>query len=254
MRGLVFCLLVFALGLGTGFLVTSPLAGARTAVDGTLTGSVGTSSDGNASTISLSASTVAPGTYEFDITDYATIHNFDLLGPDDVSIDKTTIADTGAVVWMVTLSPGVYTYHCDAHAATMRGTLTVTGGTTSTSTTTGNSTTGTTSTTASTTTAPTTTTTPTTTATGGGPLKVRIAAVHATRKFVVVTVKANELTRAVATLTRRGKRLARSAGDGKTLKLRLKPRHSLAPGSYVVRVVVKCCGTSATAKKTIRIR
>jgi len=46
----------------------------------------------------LSASTVAPGTYEFDITDYATIHNFDLLGPGNVSIDKTTIAGTGSVV------------------------------------------------------------------------------------------------------------------------------------------------------------
>jgi hypothetical protein len=62
------------------------------------------------------------------------------------------------------------------------------------------------------------------------------------------------LTRAVATLTRKGKRLARAARDGKTLKLTLKPRHSLTPGGYVVRVTVKCCGTSATAKKTIRIR
>jgi plastocyanin len=239
MRGLALCLLVFALGLGTGFLVTTPLAGARTALDGTLTGSVGTSSDGNAKTITLSASTIAPGTYEFDITDYATIHNFDLLGPGNISIDKTTIAGTGSVVWVVTLSPGVYTYHCDAHPSTMNGTLTVTGGSTSTSTTTPTATT------------PTTTTK---TTTGGSPLKVRIAAVHATRKLVVVTVKANQLTRAVATLTRKGKRLARSARDGKTLKLTLKPRHSLAPGSYVVRVTVKCCGTSTTAKRTIRIR
>jgi hypothetical protein len=49
-----------------------------------------------------------------------------------------------------------------------------------------------------------------------------------------VTVKANQLTRAVATLTRKGKRLARSARDGKTLKLTLKPRRSLARGSYRV--------------------
>jgi hypothetical protein len=81
MRGLVLGLLVFALGLGAGFLVTSPHAGAQPAVDGTLTGSVGTSSNGNAYSISLSAASVPAGTYEFDITDYATIHNFDLLGP-----------------------------------------------------------------------------------------------------------------------------------------------------------------------------
>jgi plastocyanin len=250
MRGLVLGLLVFALGLGTGFLVTSPLAGARIAVDGTLTGSVGTSSSGNAFSISLSESTVPAGTYEFDITDYATIHNFDLLDPDNVSVDKTTVAGTGSVVWMVTLSPGVYTYHCDAHPTMLKGTLTVTGGTTSTSTTTGASTTST----STSTTTPSTTTAPTTTDTGGSPLKVRIASVHATRKLVVVTVKANQLTRAAAVLMHKGKRLARTARDGKTLKLRLKPRHSLARGSYVVRVEVTCCGTSATAKKTIRIR
>lgn len=230
--------------------MTSPLAGAHAAVDGTLTGTVGTSSNGNAYSISLSASTVAPGTYEFDITDYATIHNFDLLGPGNVSIDKTTIAGTGSVVWTVTLSPGVYTYHCDAHSGTMKGTLTVTGGTTSTSTTTGTSTTGTTATTAP----PTTTSPPTTTTTGAAPLTVRIASVHATRKLVVVTVKANQLTRAVAVLTRKGKRIARSARDGKTVKLMLRPRRPLARGSYVVRVTVKCCGTAATAKRTIRIR
>jgi plastocyanin len=264
MRGLVLGLLVFALGLGAGFLVTSPLAGARTAADGTLTGSVGTSSSGNAFSISLSESTVPAGTYEFDITDYATIHNFDLLDPNNVSVDKTTIAGTGSVVWVVTLSPGVYTYHCDAHPTMLKGTLTVTGGTTSTSTTTGttatstststSTTTPTTTTAPTTTTTPATTTTPTTTATGGNPLKVRIASVHVTRNLVIVTVKANQLTRATAVLLHKGKRLARTARDGETLKLRLKPRHSLAHGSYVVRVSVTCCGTSATAKRTIRIR
>jgi hypothetical protein len=247
-RSAALCLLFFALGLGVAILITSPGAGAGTAVDGTLTGSVGTSGNGNAFSISLSASSVPAGTYEFDITDYATIHNFDLLGPDNVSIDKTTIPGTGSVAWIVTLSPGVYTYHCDAHPSMIHGTLTVTGGTTSTSTT------GATSTTGTTTTAPTTTTTPTTTGGGPGPLKVRIASVHATRNLVVVTVAANQLTRAVAVLLHKGKRLAHAAGDGRKLKLRLRPRRALAPGSYDVRVTVACCGSSATAKRTIRIR
>lgn|GEM_PF-1155533 len=244
MRSAALCLLFFALGLGAAILVTSPGAGAGTAVDGTLTGSVGTSGNGNAFSISLSASTVPAGTYEFDITDYATIHNFDLLGPDNVSIDKTTIPGTGSVAWIVTLSPGVYSYHCDAHPSMMHGTLTVTGGTTSTSTT------GTTTTT----TAPTTTTPTTTTGSGPGALKVRITAVHATPKLVVVTVAANQLTRAVAVLLHKRKRLAHAAGDGTKLKLKLRPRRALAPGSYVVRVTVSCCGSSATAKRTIRIR
>jgi plastocyanin len=251
-RNALLYVLVFAFGLGTAILVTSPRAGA--AVDGTLTGSVGTSGNGNAFSISLSASTVPAGTYEFDITDYATIHDFDLIGPDNVSIDKTTIAGTGSVAWIVTLSPGVYTYHCDAHSSTMNGTLTVTGGTTSATSATATSTTTSTTTSSTTqTTTPPTTTTPTTTG-GVSPLKVRIASVHATRKLVVVKATANQLTRTVAVLLHRHKRLARAAGDGKTLKLKLRPRHALARGSYVVRVKVVCCGSSATAKKTIRIR
>jgi hypothetical protein len=32
------------------------------------------------------------------------------------------------------------------------------------------------------------------------------------------------------------------------------PRHALARGSYVVRVTVVCCGSSAPARKTIPIR
>jgi plastocyanin len=243
-RNVLLYLLAFALGLGAALLVASLGAVARAAVDGTLTGSVGTSGDANAFSISLSSSTVPAGTYEFDITDYATVHNFDLIGPDNVSIDKTTISGTGSVVWTVTLSPGVYTYHCDAHPSTMNGTLTVTGGTASTSTT------STTSSTTQITTPPPTTTT----GAGSSPLKVRIASVHTTPKVVVVRAAANQLTRVVAILLHKRKRLARAATDGKTVKLRLKPRRALAPGSYVVRVTVVCCGSSATAKKTIRIR
>jgi plastocyanin len=251
-RNALLYLFVFALGLGTAILVASPGSVAHAAVDGTLTGIVGTSGNGNAFSISLSSSTVPAGTYEFNITDYATLHNFDLLGPNNASIDKTTIAGTGSVVWTVTLSPGVYTYHCDAHPSTMNGTLTVTGGTTTATSTTSTSTSTTSSTTQNTTPPP--TTTPTTTAGGDGPLKVRIASVHATRRVVVVKAAANQLTRVVAVLFHKRKRLARAATDGKTVKLKLKPRRALAPGTYLVRVTVVCCGSSATAKKTIRIR
>ncbi|MGH3054580.1 MAG: hypothetical protein ACRDL7_06335, partial [Gaiellaceae bacterium] len=87
-----------------------------------------------------------------------------------------------------------------------------------------------------------------------GPLAVRIVSVHSTRRHVVVSVAANQLTRATVVLLHKGKRLARAAGDGKKLTLRLKPRHSLAPGKYVVQVRATCCGSSATAKKTIRVR
>ena len=257
MRIILLCVLLFAVGLGSAFVVASPGASATSTVDGILTGSVGTSTDGNAFAISLSASTVPAGTYEFDITDSATIHNFDLLDPGGVSIDKTSIAKTETDTWTATLTPGTYTYRCDAHPSILMGTLTVTGGTTSTSTPstpTGTSTSTPGSTQSSTITGSTTTTGTANTGAPVAALKVRIASLHATRKLVTVSVAANQLTRAVAVLTHKGKRLARAAGDGKKLTLRLKPRRALAPGSYLVRVTVACCGSSSTTKKTIRIR
>jgi hypothetical protein len=99
----------------------------------------------------------------------------------------------------------------------------------------------------------TTATTQTTQTTTAG-LAVRITSMHASRSLVKVSAKANELSRVVAVLLRKGKRLARAAKDGTSVSLRLKPARALAPGRYVVKVTVKCCGSSATAKKTIRVR
>jgi hypothetical protein len=232
-RALLVSLLVFGLGLASAVLVVSPHAGTQTtAVDGTLTGSVGTSGNPNAFAISLSASTVPAGQYELDITDWATVHNFDLCAGSTCtgsnSIDATDIAGTGSVQWIVDLAPGTYFYQCDAHHS-LHGTLTVTG--------------------PGTTTTQTTQTTQTTTAALG----VHITSTHATRTLVKVSAQANQLSRVTAVLLRRGKRLARTATDGMHVSLRLRPAHRLTPGRYVVKVTVKCCGTSATAKKTIRV-
>src|SRR5579862_1872952 len=133
MRTLLLGLLLFGLGIAGAVLVARP-AGAQTqAVDGTLTGQVGDpgTAGKNDYVIQLSAETVPAGTYELDITDYATIHNFDLRSPSNTVVDKTTIAGTGTATWTVALSPGVYTYQCDAHSYSMSGTLTVTASTTS---------------------------------------------------------------------------------------------------------------------------
>jgi hypothetical protein len=78
--------------------------------------------------------------------------------------------------------------------------------------------------------------------------------VHATSKLVTVKVAANLLTRVTVVLLRKGKKVATAARAGKTLTLSLRPGHTLAPGSYTVRVRVACCGASATATKTVRIR
>ncbi|HLX32698.1 MAG TPA: hypothetical protein VKR79_08005 [Gaiellaceae bacterium] len=296
MRKLLIGMLLFGLGLGGAVLVTSPGAGART-LDGTLTGGV-SAGNPSASLITLSASSVAAGTYTFDITDSAPTHDFELLNPSGVSVDNTGNSDAameGSFTWTVTLTPGTWHYRCHFHTGSMTKTLTVTGGTTSTSTTTmttstttQTTTTGTTATTATTATTgttattattdtgttdttttdttttdttptttdttPTTTTAPTTTSGGGGGgLHVRIVSVHATSKLVKVTAASNQLTRVTAVLLHKGKKVASAAADGKKVKLSLKPRQALAPGSYTLKVKVACCGTSATATKTIKI-
>jgi plastocyanin len=64
-----------------------------------------------------------PGTYTISVDDQASLHNFDLNGP-GVS-QATSIDGTGKATWTVTLSDGKYTYMCDAHPQTMRGTFTV---------------------------------------------------------------------------------------------------------------------------------
>lgn len=252
MRKLLLGLLLFGLGIAGAVLLARP-AGAQTqAVDGTITGQVGDSGSGaNDFVISLSTSSLpAAGTYEFDITDYATIHNFDLLAPGGASVDKTSIAGTGTATWTVALSPGVYTFQCDAHAYSMSGTLTVQGGTTSTSTTATTDTAPTTSTTPTTTTTPTTSTTPTTTP--PIPLKARIVSARAAAHSVTVKVSSSTKGHAVAQLFKGTKRLAK-ASHTVPGTIVLKPSRSLKPGRYTVKVRITAAGTAASAEKTVRV-
>jgi hypothetical protein len=235
MRNFVVGLIVFCLGLAAAFSIAAPSGDARAAVDGTITGGVAAGAP-NPSLLSLSVTSVPAGTYEFDITDSATIHNFDICPGSNrcttgTSLDKTSISGTSSVVWDIALTPGTYTYQCDMHSS-MTKHFTVTG--------TGTTTTGTTATTG------------TTQTTTQAALSVRIASTKAKRSGVTVTAVASQLSRVTAVLLRKGRKVASAAKDGTRVTLRL--RKSLAPGRYVVKVTVKCCGTSATAKKTIRVR
>jgi hypothetical protein len=138
MRKLLISLTVIALGLGGAYLALSPSAGAHSLT--TITGQVGTSGTPDAYSISLGVSSpLAPGVYQLDITDYSTIHNFDLCrgpsctpgggpyGTGGNTIKTTDIAGTGPVSWMVNLAPGVYNYQCDAHSSQLRKQFTVAG-------------------------------------------------------------------------------------------------------------------------------
>lgn len=105
---------------------------------------------------------VPAGTYDIEVTDSSSLHNFDLKQPDGTTVHATDVAGTGTVTWTnVDLSPGTWSYLCDAHPTLMYGSFTVTGGSTTSTGSTSASTSASTSTatsTAGTTTAPSTST------------------------------------------------------------------------------------------------
>ena len=68
--------------------------------------------------------TVKAGTYRIKVEDKATIHNFRLRGP---GVNKaTSVPGKAETIWTVRLSKGTYTYLCDPHASSMRGSFKVT--------------------------------------------------------------------------------------------------------------------------------
>jgi plastocyanin len=70
---------------------------------------------------------VPAGTYTIEVRDQSTMHNFHLSGP---GVDERTDVETvGVVTWTVTLQDrSRYTYVCDPHNTTMRGSFTTGGG------------------------------------------------------------------------------------------------------------------------------
>jgi plastocyanin len=68
--------------------------------------------------------TVKAGTHRIKIEDKGTIHTFHLIGP---GVNRSTsIPGRSETVSVVNLKPGTYTYFCDPHASTMRGSFRVT--------------------------------------------------------------------------------------------------------------------------------
>jgi hypothetical protein len=270
MRAVVLGLVVFALGLATAALVASPRAGAR-ATAGSLSASVGPGF-----TISMSADSVTEGAYTITVSDQSAIHNFHLSGP---GVNKaTSISGQGTATWSVTLQPGTYSFVCDAHAATMNGSLTVTAATTTstaaTTTTTASTTTTTTQRTTTqattsqetTTAAETTTVAETTTAAAmttteatttqpapPPPLHASIASAHAAGRTLTVKVSANRPGRGVASLFAGKHRLAHAAGRVPG-RLVLRAAHRLRRGRYVLRVRVTAGGATVAKSRAIRMR
>jgi hypothetical protein len=63
------------------------------------------------------------GTYEVQVHDNSTVHNFHLTGP---GVDRKTEIDfKGTETWTVTFTDGLYRFVCDPHASFMNGSFAV---------------------------------------------------------------------------------------------------------------------------------
>ena len=67
--------------------------------------------------------TLTAGTYTINVEDESSMHNFHLIGP-GVDEEITEVAFEGERTVTVQLEPGEYTFQCDPHASSMRGTFT----------------------------------------------------------------------------------------------------------------------------------
>ena len=89
----------------------------------------GTVGQGDAFTISLNdpqghaLGTIAAGTYQLTVHDDSSIHNFHITGSG--VDDKTSVSSAETKTFTVNLSPGTYTFLCDIHPTSMKGTFQV---------------------------------------------------------------------------------------------------------------------------------
>ena len=117
--------LLFPLALAGIALAAAAAGSAATAKSTGLTGEVGPGYSIEVKLNGRDLKTIKAGTYKIKVADKASIHNFHLKGP---GLSKSTgISFTGNKTWTVTLKKGTYTYLCDAHPTTMKGTFRVTG-------------------------------------------------------------------------------------------------------------------------------
>jgi plastocyanin len=95
-----------------------------TEAGGALKGSVGPGFDISLTTADgESVTTLAPGSYELEIEDLSSAHNFHLSGPGvDISTD---VGEEGTQTVDLTVSTGSYSFVCDPHASQMNGSFEV---------------------------------------------------------------------------------------------------------------------------------
>jgi len=102
------------LALAIGAIVALPVLAAAPKLTGTV---------GPSFTISMTKKPTKAGKYTLVVSDKSSIHNFHLKGP-GVNV-KTSVAKTGTKTFAITLAKGKYTFVCDPHASSMKGSFTI---------------------------------------------------------------------------------------------------------------------------------
>jgi plastocyanin len=213
-----------------GVLLVLSIAGLAAAVsvarpastDGTLQANVGPGYSISLTQNGTKVTHLDPGTYTINVNDQADIHNFDLFGP---GVKESTGVDTtGTTTWTVTFADGTYTYVCDAHPATMKGSFTFG--------------------------AVQTTTTTTTTPPPPPAVKVKAKA-KVTGRTVAVTATATRVASLDFGLWKGTKRVAHATGRAKVKTVKLKVTSA---GRYVAKITAKAGGKTAKASVAVTVR
>jgi plastocyanin len=74
-------------------------------------------------TISMAKKPTKAGKIKLSVSDKSSSHNFHLRGP-GVNV-MTSVGSTGSKTFNVTLKKGKYTFVCDPHASSMKGSFTI---------------------------------------------------------------------------------------------------------------------------------
>ena len=115
MRRLLVLLLAAGLGGGATAAGTTPIK---------LTAQVGPGYTITLKKGAVRVTTLKAGAYQISVRDRSNMHDFHLFG---TGVNKSTsVAAVTTVTWKVTLRRGNYTFQCDPHKSTMKGTFQVT--------------------------------------------------------------------------------------------------------------------------------
>ena len=114
---------VLALGALLGTLLVAPAS--SPAATPKLVATVGPAFNISLTKGGKKVKTLPAGKYTVTVRDKSNIHNFRLKGPGGVN-KATTVSQVTTKTWTVTLKKGTYTFVCDPHASTMKGTFKVT--------------------------------------------------------------------------------------------------------------------------------